>query len=103
MVGSKIMTRKKATPWDVNDDGQVDIGDLVLVGLHFGETIKESVSPNPLQSKYSFIPRYAILSHFSMQVCPFDTELAGSFCDFPVIVFQALANEIAFKLMLCIP
>jgi hypothetical protein len=47
MVGSKILPRKKVTPWDVNDDGQVDIGDLVLVGLHFGKTIKEPVSPNP--------------------------------------------------------
>jgi len=47
MVGSKIMPRKKVTPWDVNDDGQVDVGDLVLVGRHFGETIKEPVSPNP--------------------------------------------------------
>ena len=47
MVGSKIMLRKKLTPWDVNDDGQVDLSDLVLVGQHFGETIKEPVSPNP--------------------------------------------------------
>ncbi|MBM3239322.1 hypothetical protein FJZ31_23765 [Candidatus Poribacteria bacterium] len=35
------------SPWDVNDDGQVDIIDLVLVGRHLGETIKEPVSPNP--------------------------------------------------------
>jgi hypothetical protein len=34
-------------PWDVNKDGQVDIIDMVLVGRHLGETIKEPVSPNP--------------------------------------------------------
>jgi hypothetical protein len=35
------------TPWDVNGDGQIDVNDLFLVGQHFGETIKEPVSPNP--------------------------------------------------------
>jgi hypothetical protein len=35
------------TTWDVNGDGQVDISDLVLVEQHFGENIKEPVSPNP--------------------------------------------------------
>ncbi len=34
-------------PWDVNSDGQVDISDLALVELHFGETIKGPISPNP--------------------------------------------------------
>jgi len=28
----------KLPPWDVNQDGQVDVSDLVLVGLHFGES-----------------------------------------------------------------
>jgi len=47
MVGSKIMPRQKLTPWDVNNDGQVDISDLVLVERHFGEKIEVPVSPNP--------------------------------------------------------
>lgn len=34
-------------PWDVNADGRVDLNDLLLVVLHFGETIKVPVSPNP--------------------------------------------------------
>ena len=34
-------------PWDVNEDGQVDISDLVLVGRHFGEVIEEPIWPNP--------------------------------------------------------
>ena len=46
-VGSKIMPPQKLTPWDVNGDGKVDVGDLVLVGRHFGEIIKEPISPNP--------------------------------------------------------
>lgn len=28
------------TPWDVNNDGEINISDLVLVGRHFGETGK---------------------------------------------------------------
>ncbi len=28
-------------PWDVNNDGKVDISDLVLVGSHFGESNPE--------------------------------------------------------------
>ena len=47
MVGSKITPRQQLTPWDVNGDGKVDVGDLVLVGRHFGETIEEPISPNP--------------------------------------------------------
>ena len=47
IIGSKIMPSKKLTPWDVNDDGQVDINDLVLVERHFGEKIEAPVSPNP--------------------------------------------------------
>ena len=31
---------KKYPPWDVNDDGKVDIFDLVLVGSHFGEVYR---------------------------------------------------------------
>ena len=34
-------------PWDVNEDGRVDILDLVLVGWHFGEVIEEPIRPNP--------------------------------------------------------
>jgi endonuclease YncB( thermonuclease family) len=34
-------------PYDVNEDGQVDILDLILVGRHFGETIEECIHPNP--------------------------------------------------------
>jgi len=28
----------KKQPWDVNQDGRVDVSDLVIVGLHFGES-----------------------------------------------------------------
>ena len=35
------------TPWDVNADGQVDFSDLILVTTHFGETVEETISPNP--------------------------------------------------------
>jgi len=31
-------TINNSSPWDVNNDGVVDISDLVLVGKHFGET-----------------------------------------------------------------
>jgi len=40
-------TLVEGNPWDVNEDGQVDISDLVLVGRHFGEVIKEPIQPNP--------------------------------------------------------
>ncbi|HIE26043.1 TPA: T9SS type A sorting domain-containing protein, partial [Candidatus Poribacteria bacterium] len=30
--------KNKLRPWDVNNDGVVDISDLVLVGIHFGES-----------------------------------------------------------------
>lgn len=33
--------------WDVDNDGVVDIDDLVLIGQHFGETITTPVDPNP--------------------------------------------------------
>lgn len=33
--------------WDVNNDGQVDLNDLVLVAQHLGETIESPISPNP--------------------------------------------------------
>jgi len=33
--------------YDVNEDGQVDILDIVSVGRHFGETIEECIHPNP--------------------------------------------------------
>lgn len=34
-------------PWDINQDKVVDISDLVIVGLHFGETISPNAQPNP--------------------------------------------------------
>lgn len=34
-------------PWDVNNDGRMDISDLVLVGRHLGEIFEEPISPNP--------------------------------------------------------
>ena len=34
-------------PWDVNQDGAVDISDLIIIGNHFGEEIKDSPTPNP--------------------------------------------------------
>jgi hypothetical protein len=33
-----VTVNKAALPWDLNDNGQVDVGDLVIVGNHFGET-----------------------------------------------------------------
>jgi len=35
-----VFTINNTRPWDVNNDGAVDISDLVLVGRHFGETGK---------------------------------------------------------------
>jgi hypothetical protein len=46
-VSIRVEVVTPTIPWDVNGDGQVDANDLFLVGQHFGETIKESVSPNP--------------------------------------------------------
>lgn len=37
----------KTCPWDVNQDSIVDILDLVIVGKHFGEEVKEKGEPNP--------------------------------------------------------
>ena len=34
-------------PWDTNNDGRVDIFDLVIVGQHFGETMTTPLEPNP--------------------------------------------------------
>lgn len=33
-----ITVNELALPWDLNNNGQVDVGDLVIVGNHFGET-----------------------------------------------------------------
>jgi hypothetical protein len=38
-----VFTINNSHPWDVNNDGVVDIGDLVLVGKHFGETGEDIV------------------------------------------------------------
>jgi hypothetical protein len=46
-VSIRVEVVTPTTPWDVNGDGQVDINDQFLVGQHFGETIKEPISPNP--------------------------------------------------------
>jgi len=34
-------------PWDVNQDGVVDVLDLVVVGRHFGKHISDPILPNP--------------------------------------------------------
>ena len=34
-------------PWDVNEDGETNILDLILVARHFGEKIAVSSYPNP--------------------------------------------------------
>ena len=43
--------------WDVNQDGVVDISDLVLVGIHFGEDYRQNAPISPLvgtmRSKYA--------------------------------------------------
>ncbi|MBM3234980.1 hypothetical protein FJZ31_01645 [Candidatus Poribacteria bacterium] len=46
-VSIRVEVVTPTTPWDVNNDGLVDVNDLLLVGQHFGETIKEPVLPNP--------------------------------------------------------
>lgn len=38
---------KRQPPWDVNGDLVVDISDLVIVGLHFGEVVQHPIAPNP--------------------------------------------------------
>ena len=35
------------TPWDINQDGVVDVYDLVILAQHFGEQIVEPIEPNP--------------------------------------------------------
>jgi hypothetical protein len=37
--------------WDVNEDGVVDIADLVLVGIHFGEDYRQNAPLSPLVGK----------------------------------------------------
>jgi len=37
--------------WDVNEDGVVDIADLVLVGIHFGEDYRQNAPISPLVGK----------------------------------------------------
>ncbi|MBM3238713.1 T9SS type A sorting domain-containing protein [Candidatus Poribacteria bacterium] len=37
--------------WDVNEDGVVDIADLVLVGIHFGEDYRQNAPLSPLAGK----------------------------------------------------
>ena len=37
--------------WDVNEDGVVNIADLVLVGLHFGEDYRQNAPISPLVGK----------------------------------------------------
>jgi len=37
----------EAPPWDVNKDSIVDISDLVIVGMRFGEEITAPAEPNP--------------------------------------------------------
>lgn len=34
-------------PWDVNEDGAVDLLDLTIIGSHFGQRISGPVHPNP--------------------------------------------------------
>jgi len=58
-------------PWDVNADGQVDLDDLMLVALHFGETVEESVSPNPDINKdgvVNILDLTLVGSHFSEMI-----------------------------------
>jgi hypothetical protein len=45
LTGKAITPPASKTPWDVNNDGVVNIADLVLVSLHFGETVTAAVAP----------------------------------------------------------
>lgn len=42
-----VLQKTEPPAWDVNQDGVVDISDLVIVGQRFGEEIKDSPTPNP--------------------------------------------------------
>ena len=47
-----ILTIEQEFPrWDVNEDGVVDIVDLVLVGKHFGEDYRQNAQLSPLVGK----------------------------------------------------
>ena len=37
LLSSPAVAEFAKAPWDVNDDGVIDILDLVVVGQHFGE------------------------------------------------------------------
>ena len=55
----------------MNADGQVDLDDLMLVALHFGETVEESVSPNPDINKdgvVNILDLTLVGSHFSEMI-----------------------------------
>jgi len=41
--------------WDVNEDGVVDISDLVLVGQHFGEDYRYDIPVTPLAMPQAFV------------------------------------------------
>jgi len=46
-----LMIEEEFPPWDVNCDGIVDISDLVLVGIHFGEDYRQGAPVSPLVGK----------------------------------------------------
>ena len=47
-LGKAFGTSGEGLPADVNNDGAVDISDLVIVGIHFGETTNQTTSAAPL-------------------------------------------------------
>ena len=62
--GSGDITRQMP-PWDVNQDGQVDISDLVLVGQYFGESSPANLRADINQDKMVDIADLAMIgAHF---------------------------------------
>lgn len=56
--------QNKLLPWDVNEDGAVDISDLVLVGINFGETGEDIVGDVNKDGVVDTADLVLVVSHF---------------------------------------